>query len=86
MPIVSSFYGILIYFYFDDHNPPHFHAKYSGFEAIIDIKTLGITKGNLPSKAHGLVIEWATLHEEELMINWELAKQNIHPNEIEPLK
>ncbi len=39
MPVVSSFYGILIYFYFEDHNPPHFHARYNEYEALIDINT-----------------------------------------------
>ncbi len=86
MPVVSSFYGILIYFYFDDHNPPHFHAKYNEYEALIDIKSLGIIKGNLPAKAHSLVIEWASKHKAELMKDWELAKANKQPEKIEPLK
>jgi hypothetical protein len=86
MPIVSTFYGIFIYFYFEDHNPPHFHAKYGDFEALIDINTLGIIRGNLPVKAHGLIIEWAAAHKEELMKNWELAKANRQPEKIEPLK
>ncbi|MFT4060910.1 MAG: DUF4160 domain-containing protein [Edaphocola sp.] len=85
MPIVSAFYGILIYFYFNDHNPPHFHAKYGDYEALIDMQTLGILKGNLPSKAHSLVIEWASMHKEELIDNWNLAKQNEQPRKIEPL-
>jgi len=34
MPVISRFYGILIAMYFNDHNPPHFHAKYSGYEAM----------------------------------------------------
>jgi hypothetical protein len=85
MPIVSAFYGILIYFYFDDHNPPHFHAKYNGFEALIDINTLGIISGKLPTKAHSLVIEWAIIHKEKLIKNWELAKKNQQPKKIEPL-
>lgn len=86
MPVVSSFYGILIYFYFDDDNPPHFHAKYNEFEALIDIETLGIVKGNLPSKAHGLVVEWGAMHKEERLKDWELAKANKQPAKIAPLK
>ena len=86
MPIVSSFYGIIIYFYFEDHNPPHFHAKYNEFEALVDIKSFGIMRGSLPPKAHSLVIEWASKHREELMNDWELAKANITPEKIEPLK
>lgn len=85
MPIVSSFYGILIYFYFNDHNPPHFHAKYNEFEALIDINTLGVIRGYLPGKALILVIEWALQHKEELMQDWELSRNNLQPNKIEPL-
>jgi hypothetical protein len=86
MPVVSSFYGILIYFYFEDHNPPHFHAKYGEYEALIDIQTLGIIRGSLPSKAHSLVVEWAAIHKIELMKDWELAKSNQQPEKIEPLR
>lgn len=86
MPVVSSFYGILIYFYFEDHNPPHFHAKYNEFEALIDIETLGIVRGNLPSKAHSLVVEWGSKHKAALLNDWELAKANKQPEKIEPLK
>lgn len=57
MPIVNNFYGIIIYFFFNEHNPPHFHAKYNEFEALIDIKTFGVSKGKLPSKALSLVVE-----------------------------
>ncbi|MCY7311379.1 MAG: DUF4160 domain-containing protein [Chitinophagaceae bacterium] len=86
MPVVSSFYGIVIFFFFDHHNPPHFHAKYGEFEALIDIQTFGIIRGYLPSKAHSLVVEWAALHKEELVKDWELAKANKQPEKIEPLK
>jgi len=64
----------------------HFHAKYNDFEALIDIQTLGILKGELPSKAHSLVVEWALIHKNELMRDWNLAKENKQPEKIEPLK
>lgn len=86
MPVISSFYGIIIYFYFDDHNPPHFHAKYNEFEALISIETLGIIRGSLPGKALALVVEWAMLHKKGLMKDWELVKANKQPEKIEPLK
>jgi Domain of unknown function (DUF4160) len=86
MPVVSSFYGIIIYFYFDDHNPPHFHAKYNEYEALIAIETLGVIRGNLPGKALALVVEWAMMHKVELMKDWELAKASKQPEKIEPLK
>ena len=85
MPEISRFYGIIIKMYFDDHNPPHFHAEYSGQEALIDVNTLAVFSGQLPARAHTLVTEWATLHREELLSDWHKAK-NLEPLEkIEPL-
>ncbi len=45
MPEISRFYGIIVKMFFDDHNPPHFHAIYSQFEAIIEINTLRMQAG-----------------------------------------
>jgi len=74
MPTISMFYGIMIMMFFDEHNPPHFHAKYNEFKASIRIKDLAVLNGSLPPKALGLVIEWASLHQDELLQNWENAK------------
>lgn len=60
MPQISNFYGILIYMYYNDHAPPHFHAKYGGKEVIINIETLSILMGKIQPRALGMVIEWAT--------------------------
>ena len=60
MPSICAFYGIVIYMYYNDHNPPHFHAEYAEFEAIYTIETLEILRGKLPRRAHALVVEWAT--------------------------
>ncbi len=46
MPEVSRFYGIVIALYYNEHNPPHFHAKYGEYKAEIDIRTLQIQKVN----------------------------------------
>ena len=70
MPVISSFYGILIKMYFGDHVPPHFHAEYGEFSAQISIRELGIIEGYLPPKALALVVEWASIHQEQLMNNW----------------
>ena len=59
MPTISRFYGILIQMYFGDHVPPHFHALYAEFEALIDIQTLDVIRGELPNRAMALVMEWA---------------------------
>jgi hypothetical protein len=85
MPTISRFYGILIQMYFGDHVPPHFHALYAEFEALIDIQTLGVIRGSLPSRAMALVLEWAQLHREELRQDWELCVQNQQPMKILPL-
>jgi hypothetical protein len=62
MPTISMFYGILIRMFFNDHAPPHFHARYGEFEATIDIGTLEIIEGQLPRRALNLVHEWAIIH------------------------
>lgn len=88
MPVISSFYGILIKMYFGDHVPPHFHAMYNEYDAQISIEDFQILKGKLPPKALALVVEWASIHQKELMENWiSLSeKGNGSFNRIEPLK
>lgn len=66
MPEISRFLGIVIAMYYADHNPPHFHAKYGDYEALIDIETGGLLQGGLPSRALLLVSEWHSLHRDEL--------------------
>ncbi len=75
MPTICRFYGILIQMYFDDHNPPHFHAIYNDSKAVISINDFSLLEGDLPPKAMGLVMEWATIHKNDLLKDWELAKQ-----------
>ena len=72
--------------FFDDHNPPHFHARYGREKVIIEIGSLQVLGGYIPPRALGLVIEWASQHKDELLNNWELAKTNQPPKKIEPLK
>ncbi len=86
MPEISRFYGISIYMYFREHRPPHFHAVYGENEALISIETLGIVSGWLPPRVMGLVVEWASLHKEELKRNWDKACNHQRPDKIEPLK
>ena len=71
--------------FYRDHNPPHFHAAYAEYEGIIDIKKLDLINGTLPPRVLGLVIEWAALHQAELMDNWERAKQQETLKAIAPL-
>jgi hypothetical protein len=86
MPTISMFYGILIQMFWADHAPPHFHALYAEYEAIIDIRTLAIIKGELPSRALALVLEWASGHRLELMEDWELCAHMQTPKKVSPLK
>ena len=86
MPEISRFYGIVIKMFFDDHNPPHFHANYGEYEVLININSFAVFAGNLPPRALGLVIEWATQHQDELLFNWERAKGQESLSKIEPLK
>jgi len=85
MPEISRFYGIIIAMFFDDHNPPHFQARYAGKKVAIEIESLRILEGSLPPRALGLVIEWASQHKVALIHNWELTKKNLQPQKIEPL-
>jgi hypothetical protein len=86
MPEISRFYGIIISIFYDEHNPPHFHARYGDHKIAIGINMLQILEGFLPPRALGLVMEWASLHKDELLKDWKLAEQNMQPDKIEPLK
>jgi len=70
MPEISRFLGIVITMYFNDHNPPHFHVRYEEFRAVPGIAPLELREGNLPPRVLGLVMEWAEMHQAELMENW----------------
>jgi hypothetical protein len=85
MPEISRFYGIVIQMYFGDHPPPHFHALYAGSRAVINIQNLSLIEGHLPPRALGLVIEWASLHQAELISAFTQAQQMQRPPKIEPL-
>ncbi len=71
--------------YYDDHNPPHFHAKYNEYQVIFDISKLEVINGNFPTKALSLVKEWAVENQEELLQNWNLAVNGEKLNNIKPL-
>lgn len=86
MPTISAFYGILIQMFFKDHAPPHFHVKYGEFKAFIDINTLLLLNGKLPRRALNLVLDWAELHQAELLEDWRLCKEMQNPKPIAPLE
>ncbi len=86
MPEISRFFGIIITMYYNDHLPPHFHVRYNRQKALISINTLEIIAGELTSRVAKLVTEWATLHQTELMENWELALNSQPLSKIIPLE
>jgi len=85
MPRISSFYGIVISMYYDEHGVPHFHVYYAEHDASIAIETLEILGGSLPRRAQRLVTEWAELHRDELLANWQRARDEQPLEDIEPL-
>ena len=85
MPEISRFLGIVIYMYFNEHNPPHFHAEYNEFKVAISIETLGIMEGKLPARVLSLVIEWAQEHQHELLTDWNSLKATGQYHKIPPL-
>lgn len=87
MPKISEFYGIKIYLNIrGEHPPPHFHAVYGEFTALIRFDSVGLYAGNLPPKALAMVIEWTVKHQAELMKGWELARSGSLPQPIDPLE
>ena len=84
VPEISRFFGIIIRMYFDDHPPPHFHAIYGDTEAQVGISPIAILESNLPRRAISMV-EWATLHQDELMANWQKLREDQPAEKIRPL-
>jgi hypothetical protein len=85
MPEISRFYGIVVQMYYADHPPPHFHARYAGDVAKIDIEALSVIEGRLSGRALSMVMEWATLHQEELRQAFSKAANMEAPGKIDPL-
>ena len=85
MPEISLFGGIRITMYYSDHNPPHFHAEYGDFRALVDIQRGYVISGALPARQLKYVLAWSEMHQDELMQNWELAKDAKPLNRINPL-
>lgn len=86
VPKVSEFFGISIYVYAGDHEPPHFHARYAEFMASIAIADLSVLRGSLPRRAMRLLREWALLHRPELLDAWLEAQHHQRVGKIAPLE
>jgi hypothetical protein len=85
MPEISRFLGIVIYMYYHEHPPAHFHAEYGEYEITVDIDS-GIVTGKFPRRALNVVLEWYGLHRAELADEWQRARQELPLRRIEPLE
>jgi hypothetical protein len=86
VPTISRFFGIVIAMYFDDHGPPHFHARHAEGRAKVRIDTLEVIESDLGRRQLRFVLAWAELHQEELFENWRRARAGETLREIEPLR
>ena len=85
MPEISRFLGIVIGRFFNEHGPPHFHAVYGEHKITVEIES-GHVRGEFPTRARRLVLEWASLHRQELVANWDRARRREPLTRIEPLE
>ncbi len=86
MPTISRFFGIVIAMYFDDHGPPHFHARHADGSAKVRIDTLEVIESTLARRQVRFVLAWAELHQDELFENWRRARVGETLQEVEPLR
>ncbi|MCL2719635.1 MAG: DUF4160 domain-containing protein [Lachnospiraceae bacterium] len=81
MPVIARFYGIIIKMYFRqrEHNPPHIHAIYGEYIGVIDLQTLEMIEGDLPTKALSMVCEWMKEHKTDLLEIWNTQNFKLLP-------
>jgi hypothetical protein len=85
VPEISRFLGIVNYMFFDDHPPPHLHARYGPHEIVVYLEN-GLVEGRFPKRSLRHVLEWFDLHKEGLASNWELVAMHKQPTAIAPLE
>ncbi len=85
MPIISRFFGIIIYMFWRDHRPPHFHAKYGDDEIVVEIET-GKVSGAMSPRAIKLIQEWRQERQMDLMENWRRVEEKKTLLPIRPLE
>ncbi len=84
MPVISRFYGIIVFMNYNDHEPPHFHARYGDQEVIVQITT-GMVAGRMSKRGLHMLFEWMETHQQDLMENWNLARERKSLKQIAPL-
>lgn len=85
MPVISRFLGIAIYMYWNDHNPPHFHAVWNDYEILIEIETARVIRGDMPPNKLKNIINWCNINKAKLLENWGLARNGEPLQKIEGL-
>jgi hypothetical protein len=85
MPEICRFWGLIIFMFYDEHNPPHFHARYGEYEVMIDIQTGKPIKGKFPRKQLKFAQDWCNLHKDELLADWQRAQLKMPLETIAPL-
>lgn len=86
MPEISRFYGLIIAMFYNDHAPPHFHVRYGAHRASVAIAPPALLAGGLPPRALGLAVEWASLHRDDLLADWERARAQQQLLPVAPLE
>ena len=84
MPTISRFFGIVIFMNYNDHLPPHFHARYQDQEVTVEIET-GLVQGRMSRRELRMILEWSEKYQPELMVNWERARTSQSLQSVPPL-
>ena len=85
MPILSKFYGIAVGMLYKPSHSAHVHAFYEGEEIIVGLQPVRLIRGDAPARARAMVLEWASRHRSELLINWKRCAIALGPRRINPL-
>jgi len=85
MPEISRFLGIVVGIFYSEHGIAHFHAVYGEYEISVEVES-GTVHGEFPPRALRLVLEWASLHKQELIENWQLAREGQPLKRVAPLE
>ena len=84
VPEIARFFGIVITMFYDEHGRPHFHARAGEHEVSVEIGSQ-IVRGRFPGRNLRFVLDWEELHRDELIANWDRARQGLPLLPIEPL-
>jgi hypothetical protein len=85
MPVLSKFYGIVIRMLFAQPLAAHFHAIYQDWELVVGIDPPRVLNGSAPFRVRAMVLEWAVMHQEELLAAWQNVSHARAPARIAPL-